>query len=234
MTSQGSPRTIGRGRSSTTRLSSFVYEHVKEGLLDGYYGAGERLFVEELGHHFGVSKQPVMEALRLLSADGLVTITPQVGCRVACYEPAEVEDFFTLFGSMEGTVTGLAAARRSISELHQLDAVEAQIAKLSNEEDDPSLRSRGYRMLNRQFHATIYSMAHSRVVAEVSPRMWDLSDFLINNTSEVPYPLHTALEDRHADHERIRKALWEQNTRVAQEEAETHIIKTLKVIHAEA
>ena len=68
--------------ASGKRLAPVVYEMLKERLLEGTYQAGERLSVETLKTEFEVSKQPVMEALHRLAADGLVEIVPQVGCRV--------------------------------------------------------------------------------------------------------------------------------------------------------
>ena len=76
-------------------------------------------------------------------------------------------------------------------------------------------------------------MAHSRIMADTSRRMWDLSDFLINTTG-VPQPLSSALDERHNDHERIREALHAGNQQVAREEMERHIVSTVAVIHAEA
>jgi DNA-binding GntR family transcriptional regulator len=55
---------------------------------------------------FGGSKQPVMEALRRLSGDGLIEILPQVGSRVAT--PRDVSDFDVMFGGFEGTIAGVA------------------------------------------------------------------------------------------------------------------------------
>jgi len=48
------------------------------------YTPGQKLSVEELSRELEVSKQPIMEALRLLSADGLVTIIRRsaVECRL--------------------------------------------------------------------------------------------------------------------------------------------------------
>ncbi|GCB44620.1 GntR family transcriptional regulator [Streptomyces sp. NL15-2K] len=210
-------------------MSSQVHAAIKERLLEGAYKPGQRLSAAELGTEFGVSKQPTMEALRLLSADGLVTIVPQVGCEVATYEPQEVEDFFALFASMEGTISGLAASRRTEAGLRQLDAISGRIGDLTAE-TDPAARSHGYRVLNRDFHAQIHALAHSAVVAEVSHRMWDLSDFLIN-TSGAVFPLHAALEDRHHDHEVIRQALRDQDTEAARQEMERHVLGTLTIMH---
>ena len=80
------------------RLGPVAYQQIKEQLLEGRWAAGERLSLETFKSELGVSKQPVMEALRRLDADGLVEIIPQVGCRVVSYKPQEVSDFFPLRG----------------------------------------------------------------------------------------------------------------------------------------
>jgi DNA-binding GntR family transcriptional regulator len=223
------PAAFARGGS---RLNHAVYDQLKERLLEGRYPAGTRLSPEDLRTEFGVSKQPVMEALRRLSNDGMVEILPQVGSRVMTYEPREVEDFFLMFGGFEGTIAGIAAIRRSAEQLAELDLISARIDALRGERD-AELRSRGYRLWNRRFHHQIHAMAHSRVMAETSRRMWDLSDFLINTTG-VPQPLSSALDDRHADHEAIRAALHAGDQAAARAEMERHIVGTVAVIHAES
>src|SRR5580698_6003257 len=79
--------------SSGRRLAPVVYDLLKERLLAGEFQAGERLSVESLKAEFAVSKQPVMDALRRLSSEGLVEIIPQVGCRVPAHGSADVTDF---------------------------------------------------------------------------------------------------------------------------------------------
>src|SRR5664279_6224235 len=112
--------------SSGRRLAPLIYDLIKERLLDGGYQAGERLAVEALKTEFGVSKQPVMDALRRLASDGLVDIIPQVGCRVPTYEPQDVTDFFAIFGGMEGAVAGVAAHRCTPPQLAALESVNAE------------------------------------------------------------------------------------------------------------
>ena len=156
-----------------------VYDGIKESLLEGDHQAGERLSVEQIAQAHGVSKQPVMDALRRLSIDGLVEIIPQVGVEVARYAPEEIDDFFELFASVESTAAGLAATRRTEAQLRELDTVGARIEALTHA-DDPATRSHGYRVANRQYHGVIHSMARSRIIVDYAARLWDLSDFLIN------------------------------------------------------
>ena len=215
-----------------SRLNDAVYDELKERLMDGRYAAGERVSAETLRLEFGVSKQPVMEALRRLSSDGLMEIVPQVGCRVTRYDLQEVADFYVMFGGFEGTIAGIAALRRTGGQLTALDEVSERIDALRREAD-AAVRSHGYRIWNRRFHEVIHEMAHSRIMAETSRRMWDLSDFLINTTG-VRQPLSSALDERHADHEGIRAALHAGDQAQARAEMERHIVGTVVVIRAEA
>jgi DNA-binding GntR family transcriptional regulator len=222
------PTRLDRGGS---RLNHAVYDQLKERLLEGRYAAGERLSTEALRIEFGVSKQPVMEALRRLSGDGMIDILPQVGSEVATYDLREVEDFYLMFGGFEGSIAGIAATRRTDDQLMELDLISQRIGKLRSDED-AGARARGYRVLNRRFHEAIHLMAHSRIMAETSRKMWDLSDFLINTTG-VPQPLSSALNERHDDHEEIREALHARDQAAARSSMERHIIGTVAVIRAE-
>jgi DNA-binding GntR family transcriptional regulator len=222
--------TSGR-RASGSRLAAVVYDGIKERLLEGDHQAGERLSVDQIAQTHGVSKQPVMDALRRLSIDGLVEIIPQVGVEVARYEPEEIDDFFEIFASVESTAAGLAASRRTDAQLRQLDTVGARIEALTHA-DDPAERSHGYRVANREYHGVIHTMAHSRIIVDHAARLWDLSDFLIN-TGPSDLPLHSALEQRHADHEAVRAALHEKDPDAAARHMKRHILDTVGIIRSE-
>ncbi|MDQ0259487.1 GntR family transcriptional regulator [Sinomonas atrocyanea] len=206
------------------RLSAHVYAAVKTRLLEGEIRAGARLSVADLRGEFGVSKQPVMEALRLLAGDGLVEILPQIGCVVTAYPQQEVHDFFRMFAGFEGAIAAVAATRSTPQAIRDLDAISARIDEVAQNPDD-LVRARGYRELNRQFHEQIHRMAASRIITTTSRRMWDLSDFLIN-THGAPHPLASHIDERQRDHNRIREALDAQDPVAAEAEMERHILET--------
>ena len=203
------------------RLGELAQQEIKGRLLDGIYTPGQKLVVEDLSAEFGVSRQPIMEALRVLSAEGLVTIIPQVGCRVASYDAQEVRDFFALFATMEGAVAALAATRRTDADLRALNEISARIGALVDEEDLTE-RAHSYRIRNREFHAQIHAMADSAIIADLSRRMWNLSDFLIN-TAELTNPLHS-IARRHLDHQSVQQALEAKDGELARRTMEDHIL----------
>ncbi|WP_199747541.1 MULTISPECIES: GntR family transcriptional regulator [Actinomadura] len=212
------------GRSGQ-RLGQVVLDELKERLLDGRYEAGARLSIEELKAEFGVSKQPVMDALRRLETVGIVEIIPQSGCRVAVYSLQEVRDFFKLFGRSEGELAAAAAARRTDEQLRALEDVWQRTEDLGAG-PDPETRRRGYRGLNREFHLTIHRMAHSRIMAELSERMWDMSDFFIATFGSARL-MADAVRERNHDHDVIRHAIRSRKAEVARVAMESHIVGTL-------
>ena len=128
-------------------LNHAVYDLLKERLLEGHYPAGTRLPTDDLRLELGVSKQPVMEALRRLSADGMIEIVPQVGCSGDRLRPR----------TRSRTSTSGSAASRAASPASPHCAaptnsspsstlISARIDALRTE-PDPAVRSHGYRLL---------------------------------------------------------------------------------------
>lgn len=211
------------------RLSGQMYETIKTRLLQGAVPAGGRLSVEALRAEFGVSKQPVMEALRLLAGDGLVEIFPQIGCVVSTYSAQEAADFFLMFAGLEGAVAAVAARRCTPAALAELDAVSLRIREVAGD-TDPEARAQGYLTLNRAFHESIHRMSGSRIISDTSRRMWDLSDFLINTTAERPR-VSASVAARQDDHDGIRRALAAGDPDAAKREMERHILETVDLLH---
>jgi len=216
------------GTTTGGRLTGRIYDELKIRLLEGDFPGGSKLSVETLKTEFGVSKQPIMEALRLLSADGLVEIYPQIGSVVTKYSAGEVEDFFRMFAAFESTIAAAAATRRTARDLAQLRQA-AQNMEILDSEPDADARAHEYRIQNRNFHAVIHHMASSRIMADTSRRMWDLSDFLIN-AAETPHPFGNALTERNHDHHQILLALEAGDAEMARDAMAQHILAAPKIM----
>lgn len=219
---------IDRGLLDGRRLSAYVYDIIKERLLEGRWRAGQSIAIEALKSELGVSKQPVMDALRRLSADGLVEIIPQVGCRVPTYTLQETADFFRIFASAEAEATSVAATRRTQAQIDRLIAINQEIAVLPAL-TDPAVRVHQYLLLNRRFHGTVLDMAQSSVLGRLSSRMWDACDLIINTTGGS-LPLADEIAERHSDHDRMIAAFQASNEERAREEMRAHILRNIPML----
>ena len=214
------------------RLSRLVYETLKDRLVSGDLAAGSALSVEAVRAELGVSKQPVMEAARLLAADGLLEIAPQVGIAVSKYSPDETADFFRMFARFEGSVAEIAGERATTQSVARLRAHAASMHGLESI-GSPRDRAAAYRVGNRTFHQLIHEMARSPLMVATSRRLWDLSDFLIA-TSGDPNAMAGVLDARNDQHDEIVAALSRPDPSAARLAMERHILGVVAVLSRES
>jgi DNA-binding GntR family transcriptional regulator len=229
MTDTKTKRTSRGGRGGASARDDLrVYAEVKRRLLAGHYPWGEKIVVEELAAEHGISRQPVYDALRRLSAEGFIEILPQVGCRVTLHELAEIRDFFRLFAAVEGASAELAATRISPDELAMLRRLNAQIGGLVSLAD-PDERVETYFLLNRELHSTIHSACGTPIVDTIGSGFYDRADFFINGASSVS-PMAERISARHADHGLIIAALEAGDPVAARETSQEHIRAIIPMI----
>jgi DNA-binding GntR family transcriptional regulator len=209
------------------RRGELVYDALRERLLAGRWGAGEPILIEEVKTEFGVSKQPVMDAIRRLSAAGLLEVIPQVGCRVPSYPANEAADFFRLFAAAESEVTSIAANRASDTQLQRLVSINRRIGEAL--EDLAGQRTATYMTLNREFHGTIQDMCQSPILGRTSSQMWDMCDLLIM-TAGQGNPIAAEIHERYEEHERIIHALRDRDESAARNEMHAHIIRNVPML----
>jgi DNA-binding GntR family transcriptional regulator len=80
-------------------------------ILDGELEPGRRLVERELVATYDVARHTLRSALRRLEVEGLVTVEPNRGARVAKLEPADLADLFALRLALEREAAHLALER---------------------------------------------------------------------------------------------------------------------------
>lgn len=107
--------------SDRASLSRVVSEQIRGRILDGTLKPGERLVEDRLSTELGVSRVPVREALRGLSAEGLVTLLPRRGATVVEVTPESVAELVEVRALLEGLNARLAAQRHDPEIVEQLE-----------------------------------------------------------------------------------------------------------------
>src|SRR6185437_4850775 len=82
-------------------LREVVAAGIRDAILAGRYGAGERLTEDRLAADFGVSRNPVREALRSLAAEGLVIVAARRGAVVAALRREEAREMIEVRATLE-------------------------------------------------------------------------------------------------------------------------------------
>lgn len=203
-------------------LVEYVYDHLKEQILDGLFNRDAWLPVDVIASRLTVSRQPVMDALKRLSTDGFVTIIPQVGCQIRSYAAEEIEDFYRLFAEGEALVAEFAAARATTDDILALQVISAQIGRLRDLPLAPVVLARQYRALNRRLHYEIRRMARSGSVTEVVESLGDRSDFFVATVNAPVFA--ERLRTAHDEHEDVIAAIIEHDEVSARRIMKDHIL----------
>ena len=169
------PDLIESGATLADRCTTYL----KGLLLDGGLEPGQPVSIAAVTRAMGVSRQPVMDAVKRLAAEGFIQVMPQIGCRVISPQPDSVGDFFQLFARSEALVCRLAAQRRTAEQAAALQKLAHAVLRESNEAGAPDNQDPRYRHLNRRLHDAIHQLARSPVASEISASMWDRSDFYL-------------------------------------------------------
>lgn len=134
-------------------------------ILNGELAPGERIGQEMLARKFGSSRIPVREGLKLLAAEGLVSIVPNSGAWVSKLDAFEFDQIYKLREQVESL-----AVRESIGGLtdEQIDRLEALAEEIAAAEDVES-----FLRLDREFHLLTYAGANFTLMHELVERFWN-------------------------------------------------------------
>lgn len=89
-----------------------VYTRLFDAISDGSLAPGQRITQEDIAAQLAVSRQPVLQALRLLKKDGFVSDAPGRGLLVAPLDPDWIVKIYQVRGALDALAAGLAAAHR--------------------------------------------------------------------------------------------------------------------------
>jgi DNA-binding GntR family transcriptional regulator len=148
--------------SERASLSRVVSEQIRGRILDGSLKPGERLVEDRLSAELGVSRVPVREALRGLSAEGLVTLLPRRGATVVEVTPETVAELVEVRALLEGLNARLAAQRHDPEIVAQLKDTLARGNAAANAGTAEELAR-----LNAEFHERLAEASRNAVLSDV-------------------------------------------------------------------
>ena len=156
MSDSAAPRLTG------DRLSDGVYVELSEAIRSLELPPGTKLSEPTLAARLGVSRVPVREAIARLADQRLVTVTPQVGTRVAPILMSEVESACFIRSSLEA-----GALRQAIAHGPDLDLVELHGILASNRAFFDAGDAEGFFATDELLHQAVFALAGVPQVWEV-------------------------------------------------------------------
>ena len=193
-----------------------VTERLRSLILQGRFLPGARLRQVDVAEELGVSTTPVREALRALTADGLLDSTPHRGVSVHNRTREELLDLFEMRLALE------PIAMRTVVECITSDELAAALALANAMEYETRLPSRNE--LNTRFHHLIDKACRRPLLIETITKLRHVSAIY------VAQPIHDAphrMQIANRQHRQLLSAVEQRDLEAAQEAVRSHLAYTL-------
>jgi DNA-binding GntR family transcriptional regulator len=190
-------------------LRDKVVDELRRRIIDGVYEPGDRLTEERLADDFGVSRNPVREAIRVLEAEGFLHAQPRRGAVVASLSVRDVEDLFDVRLSLETLAATLAAERAGTSGA----ALEKLLARAKTTKRTADLAA-----LNTRFHSEICALAGNALLTGLMESLHGRLQWVYGQS------LETRAADSWAEHRELADAILAGDAEAAGRAARAHVL----------
>ena len=142
-------------RLASRPLYEEVAERLRQRIFAGELAAGAWIDEAEITALYGISRTPLREAIKVLAAEGIITMRPRRGAYVTEVDEQELREVFELMTLLESDAAGVVAAKASAAQLDALQSLHQSLAANIGDRE-------AFFKLNEQFHITLLNAANNR------------------------------------------------------------------------
>lgn len=204
-------------------LHDEVVSKVRLMILDGELPPGSRVPELELCEHFGVSRTPLREALKVLASEGLIKLLPNRGSLVSEVCADEIEAIFQLMEAMERLAGQLAASRITDQEFAELQARHREMLQHFRNSDRPR-----YFQTNQEIHNQIVRLSGNPILAD----NYESFSRKIMRARSLANLVKLRWEESVEEHEEIMEALGRRDVATLGDLMAEHCVRTGQVVVA--
>jgi DNA-binding GntR family transcriptional regulator len=140
---------------SPRALYQEVAELLRQRIFSRALPPGSWIDEMKLAEEYGISRTPLREALKVLAAEGLVTMKVRRGAYVTEMSDQDLNDVYHLLSLLESDAAGDVAAHASEAQIKDLQILHDELEAAAHEHDR-------FFQLNEQFHMRLQEIAGNR------------------------------------------------------------------------
>ena len=195
---------------------------LRERIFSGQLAPGVFLDEVALSGELRISRTPLREALKVLTAEGLVRHEPRRGCFVNQVTAQDLDQIFPVIALLEGRCAHEAALHASDADLQALQVLHDKLARHAK-----ARRINDYYSVNFEIHEAIITLAGNRWLAEVIGDLRKIVKLARLQQLHAPGRLEQSL----AEHLAVFAALKARDSQGAEAAMRTHLTRQRAALH---
>lgn len=193
-----------------------IAARLRDAILAGEYAPGTRIRQEDLADQHGASRVPVREALRMLEAEGLLTLVANTGAWVASLSLSDCEELYRVRERVEPLLLAYSIPGLTPAAIDHLADLADRMEEASDVEE--------FLALDREFHLGSYAAADTAVLGDLVLGLWNRTQHYRRAFTRVFRS--EGERDVHHDHHLLVAALRRRDTEEAERIQAAHIRRT--------
>jgi DNA-binding GntR family transcriptional regulator len=153
--------------------ADITYALLKERIINGMYGPGYRVVIDQLARETGISPSPWREAIRRLEAEGWLEFVPKVGARVTTFDTNAYAQTMQVLARLEGYATALAVPQLTPETIEAAREVNRKMTQALADFDPVRFTE-----LNREFHFILYERCGDAHLYSLIAAEWGRLDMI--------------------------------------------------------
>jgi DNA-binding GntR family transcriptional regulator len=149
-----------------------AYQDIRRAIAEGRFAPGQRIVVNSLAADSGVSRIPIMQALRRLETEGFVRITPHKDVVVTGISLEEFRERFLLMAALETLCLRESVGRITPTLLKHLRALQVELAGIPKAKDAARAA-----ILDAQFHLLMYEASGLSQTLQILRNLFDRGEY---------------------------------------------------------
>jgi DNA-binding GntR family transcriptional regulator len=194
-----------------------IADELRIDILSSKLASGAPLRQDAVAMSFGVSHIPVREALKILAEQGLVTIEPHRGARVATYTAELIFSTLETRALLEVHALRLSAPKLTAADIDEAEAIVDAIGR--------SPKRKNWADRNAQFHRLLYGRCENsvtlRCIAALNEQPW---------SSAISREITRSIETSNEEHRKLLGLLRARRVDDACELLRTHIVASRETV----
>ena len=193
-----------------------IAAELREAILAGEYAPGARIRQEDLADRHRASRLPVREALRMLEAEGLLTLVANTGAWVTKLTLADCEELYRIRERIEPLLLSYSVPLLAESRVEHLAELAARMETAADVEE--------FLRLDREFHLGSYAAAETAVLGDLLLGLWNRTQHYRRAFTRVFRS--EGERDVHHDHHLLVAAIRRRDVEEAERIQAAHIRRT--------
>jgi len=197
-----------------------LYEEVAERLRSSIFShelaPGSWIDEQAIAAQYGISRTPMREAIKVLAAEGLITMKMRRGAYVTEVSQSDTSEIFTVLALLEGQACRETAIKASERQLQDLDSIHMKLERAAADRDLDLFFN-----LNQSFHDKIQEICNNSWMTGVINDLRKVLKLQRRDSLSKRGRLESSLQE----HRKLLSALLARDPELSEKLMKEHLLK---------